>query len=149
MTAMKRPWNSFFIVCIFNLLIGGCATEKDAYIPTSSEELFGEWINPDYQDDSGRNEKMVFYPNGVLLQYIRAEHDVPKTIASILILDKWTDEKGNIFYRIRREFTTGGVQYPLVRVFDSGKYLEFDFTYETDKIDPTNEGMYRGVYKKK
>ena len=44
-----RMYVAIFVFMIAVLIIAGsCATQKQAYIPKTNEELYGTWVNTDY-----------------------------------------------------------------------------------------------------
>ena len=147
---MKKLLFYLTIVLAVAFLFVTCATEKEVSVPTECKELYGVWINPAYQNNSSYNEKMVFYQNGVLLEYIRASNEQPYLIIAYNAVDKWSDEQGNTYFKLNAKAQTGGVIYVLIRLFDSGKSLELSLGVMAppEEIDRTNEGRYRGIYTK-
>ena len=45
------------------IIAGSCATSKKTYVAQEDEELYGIWINPDYNEPLNKSGKSVFYSN--------------------------------------------------------------------------------------
>ena len=63
------------------------------------EELFDIWANPDY-DETGIFSKIVVKSEGTWYEYRKSSNDIPAFKGEYNIIDKWTDSKGNILYKI-------------------------------------------------
>jgi len=80
------------------IIAGSCATGKKAYVAKEDEELFGTWVNPDY-DASWIYAKVVIKPDGTWEEYSLTYSDRPIYKGEYTIADKWTDSDGYIFYK--------------------------------------------------
>jgi hypothetical protein len=96
------------------------------------EELFGTWVNTDYNTVT-KMAKYVFKPqsireeaDGTYMFYVRVYDENPHESVSFRIEDKWTDEEGNICYKIEPFF--GFKYYALFKMSDSGQTLEMIFS---------------------
>jgi len=94
-----RSLVSILILVLALLIIAGsCATGKKAYIAKEDEELFGTWVNPDY-DASWIYAKIVIKPDGIWEEYSLTYSDRPIYKGEYTITDKWTDSDGYTFYK--------------------------------------------------
>jgi hypothetical protein len=115
------------------IIAGSCATGKKAYVAKEDEELFGTWINSDY-DEVQISAKIIFDPNGVLRGFAIANTTKEWVNAKFTITDKWIDAEGNIWYKWLRTKAKGlsmsvtGEHYYLGKIRDSGRVLEISFS---------------------
>jgi len=86
------------LIIAVSVIFGGCATGRKAYIEQEDEELYGTWVNPEYNDTAaGQPGKMVikngtyeiFGLTNISRWLIRGEYS---------ITDKWKDSEGNVWY---------------------------------------------------
>jgi hypothetical protein len=96
------------------------------------EELYGTWVNTDY-NTSAKKAKYVFKPesirdeaDGMYTLYVRDYDENPYESVSFRIEDKWTDDEGNIWYKI--EPFAVFIYYGLYKMSDSGQTLEMIFS---------------------
>jgi len=119
------------------IIAGGYVTAQDAYVVKEDEELFGTWINTEY-DEIGKDSKIVMKPDGKAEYYNASTYrDFDK--GEFVITNKWVDSKGNIWYALREEIPLYMIRYySLFKISDSGKTLQCIFNnrdYPTE-IDP-------------
>ena len=48
------------LVLTVMFIAGSCATEKKAYVATEDEEIYGTWVNPDYNYTAKATPMYVF-----------------------------------------------------------------------------------------
>jgi hypothetical protein len=147
-----KPRTLILVVLIMALLIvaGSCATGKKGYVAIEDEELFGTWINPDY-DDTGKNGKIIIKPEGTYDEYDNSNSDSTFLKWGYSITDKWTDSDGNTFYKfIVKDISTEDSDYKhkyyfLAKIDKTGNVYEHVFTYFgqdfPSEVDP-NHGHY-------
>ncbi len=58
-----RTFISVVLIMAVLIVVGSCATDKMAYI-SKEYEIYGTWINPDFNNIGQPHGKIVFYPNG-------------------------------------------------------------------------------------
>jgi hypothetical protein len=110
------------------IAIESCATSKKAYVAKEDEELYGTWVNPEY--DRGKpNAKIVIKPDGTLDAYSLSNSERPIGVSEYTITDKWTDSEGNIWYKIVETF------------FDQKVMQNPDTYYSLSKIDKTGNTL--------
>ena len=138
-----RTYVSIFILVFAVLIIAGsCATGKKAYVAQKDEELFGTWINPDY-DVTSIDAKITYGPDGVLQVYHSTPTKRVQWRAKYTITDKWIDAKGIIWYKwFVNEIKEGAISTPdtegyccLGKISDSGRKLELSgsrYDYPTE-----------------
>jgi hypothetical protein len=133
---------SILILVLAVLIIAGsCATEKMAYV-SKEYEFYGTWVNPDYKFADKASPKFIIHPNGKLEWYAIGTEKTTTYYGEFVIINKWTDSKGNIWYSITwkgdyEKFWT----YVLAKISNSGKTLEYvdspnDYPKEIDPNDP-------------
>ena len=93
-----RTYVSILILVLTVLIIlGSCATGKKAYVAKEDEELYGTWINTDY-DEAVTYSKIIIKSDGTYNEYASSYSDVPIIIGDFTINDKWAESDGSIFY---------------------------------------------------
>ena len=141
-----RTFISILILVLAVLIIAGsCATGKKAYVVQEDEELFGTWINPDY-DEKMQAAKFVYKPDGKVLHYPTRSDTKERWEANFTITDKWTDPDGDIWYKwVETEGTGGGFsgsgeRYFIAKISRSGKAIECSFSgYDyPPEVNPDN-----------
>ena len=140
------------------IIAGSCATEKKAYVAKENEELYGTWINEDYNNTTGiirHYAKEIRNPDGTFALYLNEFDTKPYMIGKSIITDSWTDSEGNIWFK--EEYYIGAYfegkkvsEYRLTKISNSGRTLEgVDNAaiagYPTE-IDPTNS-WYHILYR--
>ena len=121
MNFKRFPCAVGFIVTI--LVAASCfAEEKDYFIPTRNEELYGIWINETYTGLS--DQKWVLSDWGYCEAFNKATDTIPKTRWTNSIVDKWTDAEGNIWYKVFEQAYYGGSYYAVYKIGNDNKVLE-------------------------
>ena len=93
-----RTLVSILILILAALIVAGsCATGKKAYVATDDEELYGTWVNQDYEESYAA--KIVVKPDGTWDEYTLSNSNSPFAVTEYAITDKWTDSEGNIWYK--------------------------------------------------
>ena len=133
---------SLIIVAFSGTVLAG----ENVYKATDNEELFGTWVNMDYT--GGWPPQMIIIKLGEEEAYSSANDTEPMFTSESLISHKWTDAKGNIWYKnqYKQKMDSGFV---LSRISESGKMLEFVFSqweYPTE-LDISSE-YYRKFTRK-
>jgi hypothetical protein len=139
----------FFSILIVVLLVfsGNVLAGENKYKPTDTEELFGAWVNMDYKDEN--HSQMIIYKLGEYGHYSSANDNEPMWTGEYLISQKWTDAKGNIWYKYRFKAGMMGSGFELCKISESGKILEFIYSqWEYPKELDINSEDYRKYYRK-
>ena len=87
------------LVSALLIAISSYASGKKAYIAKEDEELYGIWINTDY-NDSQHPAKFIFKPDGTYEGYAKTDGTHSYYHGEYIITDKWTDSEGNIWYKV-------------------------------------------------
>ncbi len=98
------------------------AEEKQYYVPTWIEEIYGTWINEAYTGT--RSQKLIIYDWGYGEAFSKAGDTTLRFRWTMAILDKWTDEEGNIWYKTLERSSYGGRAYELYRISNDNRVLE-------------------------
>lgn len=88
-----------------------------------SEDLYGTWVNPEYDTISGLAVKRVFTPDGTWAKYERIDTDA-RISGTFTITDRWTDGNQNIWYKVAVVHPRTGKYYLLAKLSNSGTALE-------------------------
>jgi hypothetical protein len=134
-----------FLILALLLFIGSTGvTAQEKYIPKENEELYGTWTNKQYTGSSCvESQKMVVTAHGYKF-YKQMSDSVPSVEGTMQIDSKWTDAKGNIWYRTFGTVKTGEWKkfkgQWLVELSKSATVLEctWRFLYLTQEFDPAN-----------
>jgi len=126
---------TFSLTLIFilttSIIIGGCATGKKTYVATEDEELYGTWVNPDYDDTTGGQPGRTVIENGTYEVFALTNITRWLIRGEYTITDKWTDSEGNTWYNYKvtklwyqTNVTRTDPLYGLAKISDSGRTLE-------------------------
>ena len=139
-----RTFVSILILVLAVLIIvGSCATEKKAYIAKENEELYGNWVNSEYNDES-HFARHIVNADGTIQLYPTDHSTRVYENDKYTITDKWTDSEGNIWYKAIITYRTSAAVdttnpvYVLARISNGGKILETvknGYEYPTE-LDP-------------
>jgi len=138
---------TYVSICILVLtvliVVGSCATkkevaaEKEFYVPKFDEEINGIWINEEYNRTEYKG-KIRLYHWGYFEEYSLPDSEVVQYKGTFVIVDKWTDSEGNIWYKtyVRRSGRTT-IYHELDKISNNGNTWEYvshtvDFPTESD-----------------
>ena len=119
-----------------------------AYI-SKEYEIYGTWVNPEYNYEAKYIPKFIVHPNGKTEDFSTDTSNTVYESAELVITNKWTDSKGNIWYTYIGKGTDAKFwRYYLVRISNSGKTWESadspnDYPKE---IDPNNPYTRYAIY---
>jgi hypothetical protein len=145
---MKTRTNLLSLVLFIAVLIvvGNIASGQDAYVVKEDEELFGTWVNPEY-DGRGKYARIVMEYINTWDEYLLTSSEAPVLYGEFTINEKWKDTDGNTFYKIIVT-ASGPPYYVFLRIDEAGKVYE-DVWSTSDMpthIDPKDE-RYRIYYR--
>ena len=140
-----RMWASIMTLVLAVLIINSCATSKKAYIPQDNEELYGTWVNPEY-DEKGIMAKWVLKPDGTFDAYSKSNSNRVFEVGTFSIAAKWSDSNGNVCYKYyKTNMDTGATKNPfryyfLVKIHKDGNKIEelWSSTDYPTEFDPDN-----------
>ena len=141
-----------FLLVSFLLVFGSCATDKMGYI-SKDYEIYGTWVNPDYEDARVWNGKMIIYPNGSLVFYKLISDTKSNKSAEFVITNKWFDSNGTAWHTFILKFTATESYYNLAKISNDGKTMEFsmsvsDYPKMVDPIEAVASPNY-AIYNRK
>ncbi len=87
------------------------------------EELYGTWVNTDYNAVSGVAAKKTFAPDETWANYKRIDTNVWQS-GKFTITHRWRDHEGNIWYKLVALHPRTGNYYFLAKVTNSGTTSE-------------------------
>ena len=88
--------SSVILIMAILLIVGSCATGKKAISDEDFLEVFsGTWINTDIRI----NQKKINYHDGTWEMYGKVNNTIPIFTGKEIILEKWVDSKGTIWYK--------------------------------------------------
>jgi hypothetical protein len=122
---------------------GNVSADEKTYVPKDNEEFYGTWVNTEYYLMA---QKVVINPDGTW-GWTMSASDEPVTKYTYELKEKWTDSKGNIWYKVRLQ-SQRGKDYVLVKLSNSGNTREivWDSHEYPMKIDSKNAN-YRIYYR--
>jgi hypothetical protein len=101
---------------------------REFYVPEVDESLYGTWVNPAYQPP-GPAAKLIIYPWGLVEVFEGVTDTVFSRTGTSIIVDRWTDQAGNIWYkeyrRNSRKEINDGSAFVLARISSNEEVLEF------------------------
>jgi hypothetical protein len=141
----------FFSNLLLSLILvafsGTVLAGENEYKATDNEDLFGTWVNIDYTD--GMIAQVYIIRLGENERYSSVNDQKPMWKEESRITHKWTDAKGNIWYRARWNGGLNWSGFVLSKISESGKTLEYIFSqWEYPKELDINIENYR-IYKRK
>ena len=161
MGVISRKWVPIVTVMLCVLLIvpvlvsHPISADDREYIMQDNEELYGTWINPDY-DETFNDGKIIHEPDGVLRAYDSATSKKDAWNAKYTITDRWVDVEGNIWYKwLLTEAKRGAISDTdeyccLSKISDSGRVQErsiSSYDYPTEIKPDSFKYDYRIYYR--
>lgn len=116
-----------FVLAVLMITQSSMAGKKE-YVATEDEEIYGIWINPDYNDMEPRAKFIA--KQDTFETYHKTDSTHRNTWGECTITDKWTDSEGNIWYKYvdTLSFYAGikrtTPRYCLAKIDKSGNILE-------------------------
>ena len=121
-----RRWVSVLIL-LFSVLmiIGSCATRKKAITDEELSKAYtGTWINEEHERTTNKRAMIVLFADGTWERYTSLKGGY-HTKGENVILDKWKDSKGNIWFTADWEnFTHHTKGNTMIKISESGNTLE-------------------------
>ena len=132
------------ILVVFSITV---LAGENEYKATDNEDLFGTWVNIDYTD--GMIAQVYIIRLGENERYSSVNDQEPMWKEESRITHKWTDAKGNIWYRARWNGGLNWSGFVLLNISESGKTLEWvSSQWEHPKEFDINDETYRVYYRK-
>ena len=144
------------LVLAVMVIAGSCATKKEVvteeeyYIPKFNEELCGTWINEEYDSHSYKGKKRL-YTWGYYEDYRPFDSEVVQLKGTFVIVDKWTDSEGNLWYKTYLRYSGASeIIHELDKISNNGNTWEYAYTTthfpSESKLNPDNT-RYRIYYR--
>ena len=119
-----------FLVLGVLIVAGSCATQKQAYIPKPNEELYGTWVNTDY-DGVEEDQKFINYNWGYTESFQLVTDQYVGLQSAFYIMDKWTGSEGIIWYKVTWQFRgSPNMRFYLVKINDTEGSWEQVWSYK-------------------
>jgi hypothetical protein len=135
------------LVLAILIIVGNCATGKKVYVAKEDEEIYGTWVNTDY-NYTGRWAKGVFHPDGTFVTYQADSSITPYYFGTFTITEKWTDSEGNIWYKIISIDQIYTIYYELHKI--SNNEMTWEYVWSNSdypkEIDPDDTTSNRKIY---
>ena len=125
---------------------------------SKKEELYGTWINEDIKGATPPTAIQVYKPDGTF-QYFRLEaksweQEVEKNEEGWIhcysgpyeIIEKWTDEEGNVWYKIEIHLSPIDKYFALIKINGSSNILEYDLRRIEFAEDINPNASTYGIY---
>ena len=145
-----KSFSNLIVILILVAFSGTVSAGENVYKATDNEELFGTWVNMDYQEGvQTHSPQKLIIKLGECGLYLSANDNEPMWTEEIHISHKWTDSKGNIWYKHRWKAGGMGSGFTLSKISESGKTLEYIYSqWEYPKELDINSEYYRVYYRK-
>lgn len=99
-------FSRFVTALAFLILLAGCATVPTArtagkrpfYVPAVDEVLYRTWVNSELRVPEFPG-KLILYPWGLVEQFAGPSDAAATWTGTSIIVERWTDEEGNTWYR--------------------------------------------------
>jgi len=132
---MKRSACIFLIVLMMTFLcLNSFGNDKEKYgfyVPRAKEELYGTWVNTKmYHGDTGHAQKIEMHDWGYWEVYSKIADEFFVN-GTYIIVDRWTDSEGNIWYKEFVRARNG--LYPdfeLDKISKNGTVWEYVFAFD-------------------
>lgn len=125
------------------------ASDKKTYVANENEELYGTWVNEDY---NGSSKYAIFEwkADGTFIVHRKTTDELPWEDGTYTITDKWTESNGDIWYKVTWDiYYFGRSGFFLICISNSGSTLESanSFSDYPTQIDPSNKDYqtYMGI----
>jgi len=119
----SRSITACFLVAIIQFSAVFASAEENGE-KRAQEELCGCWINEDY-DKKENHARWDFNPDGTWDSYGATTSESPAWEGTYIISAKWSDEKGNVWYKIFWQDTVDKINgYGLIRIDPDKHTLE-------------------------
>jgi len=145
-----KSFSNLIVILILVAFSGTVLAGENVYKATDNEELFGTWVNMDYQEGvQTHSPQKLIIKLGECGLYLSANDNEPMWTEEIHISHKWTDAKGNIWYKHRWKAGGMGSGFTLSKISESGKTLVYIYSqWEYPKELDINSEYYRVYYRK-
>ena len=134
---MKARAVILILILAFAVLIcvGSCANRRKAI---SDEDFIEAWSGTQINTDYGQSfpQKRIYYSDGRWEEYKQVTNTLKCDWGKAIILDKWLDSKGNVWYRTHWEsLYLGSKGYGMGKISNSGNTLEAIWASESYPIE--------------
>jgi hypothetical protein len=141
----KMLISTLILILAVLIIAGSCATKKEVvkkkefYFPKYNEELYGTWINKEY-DSAEYPGKFRIYLWGYFETFHPFDSEKTQEKGTFTIVKKWTDQEGNIWYNTYVQYSgSTRLYYNLEKISNNGNTWE----YVTTTVDfPTESDMH-------
>ena len=140
---------TIFILLLAVLIIAGsCATQKQAYIPKPNEEIYGTWVNTDY-NGVGKGQKYILYRWGYAEAFRLVTDQYVNYPCVFHLMDKRTDSEGSILYKVTWQFKGDTkIIFQLTKINENEGSYERVWSYKDfpSESDLTPEHVHYAIY---
>jgi len=136
------------LVLVVLIIAGSCATQKQAFVPKTNEELYGTWVNTDY-DGVDQEQKFINYNWGYTEYFRLVTEQNAAARSTFYIMDKWTGSEGIIWYKVTLQFRgSPNMRFYLVKINDNEGSWEDVWSYKEfpSESDLTPEHVPYGIW---
>lgn len=143
-----RTFISIFTLILAVLIAFGSFAETKKVI--SDEDFMdvwsGTWINTDY-GKRDNHQKLIYYSDGKWEGYYQVTNTIHADWGETIILDKWLDSKGTVWYRTHWESLYSGAKgYAMGKISNSGNTLEVIWASEDYPIEEWKPDRFEYIY---
>jgi hypothetical protein len=133
-----------FLVFSAMIITESYSNDEKTYVATENEKLYGTWIGATKDDRA----KLILNPDGTDEAYFTDSVE-PGRNATFIIIDKWTDSDGNLWYKQKVQIEKSIIGYRLSKISSDGSMMEIVYSFLGDcptEINP-NHYNYESYYR--
>ncbi len=120
-----------FLIAFFGFIIlianGLCFADDTIYqfrLPKFNEPVYGTWVNEDYAGTADYPKKFNMYKWGYSESYYKAGGEDLSSTSTYILVEKWEDADGNVWYKDFEQTPGGGQYYFLIKISKDGSTFE-------------------------
>jgi hypothetical protein len=148
----KLLLGSVLLGIFFLILNGACYADDKVYqfrLPDYVEPIHGTWIHEKLENDPWYEHKWVYFKWGYAEAYTRIGDESPADRYTYILVEKWQDSDGSVWYKELNLSVNGGHHFWLVKISNAGTVLEA--TYGSNdfpgEMDPGSQ--YYRIFQRK
>ena len=128
-----RSFAKWLIVTVMQvMLISACSAEepfslkdvKGFYMPSTMEELYGTWVNAEYEGNTTKDAKFIIHDWGFMESYTQLAQGSTIDTGVITIIKKWRSNDESLWYITFYRGAHGGDGLGIHKISENGAVME-------------------------
>jgi hypothetical protein len=123
---MRAVWLRVAVVGALAIFLG-CTTAKTTKTDTEKEELYGSWVNKEFDGEKiyQTHSRWDFNSDETWASYVDISSKSPKWKGPYSITDKWLNNNGDVWYKMTWKNEISGTNgFGLILISNSGSTFE-------------------------